>query len=72
METPECDKLSKISDVSQSIGAFLDWIQEEYGVDLPKDINSLLSEYFEIDLNKVEEEKQAILEHMRSVAEEVT
>lgn len=85
MEYPELDKLAKIKDKSQSIGAFLDWLQNEKHYRLAKwekddsiipedqlmpvsyDIQQLLAEYFDIDLNKIEEEKRAILEEQRKL-----
>lgn len=106
----ECEKLAKVSKESNSIGTFLDWIQEQ-GITLTKwqddgdngepmfidkttgerasmlSINSinnpkredwsegyfpihmpfekLLAQYFDIDMNKVEKERQQILEDIR-------
>lgn len=78
METPECDKLSAITERSQVIGEFLDWLQHERSVELcerdclsdklmmcSSSIEQLLAEYFEIDLEKVEQEKRAILDELR-------
>ncbi len=66
MKTSECDKLHKIKDKAQSIGEFLDWLVEYHQVSLPDSIVELLAEYFDIDLEKVEEEKRAILEELRN------
>lgn len=133
VETPELNRMKAIKDRSQSIGGFLDWLQNEKGIVLAKyysretdedgnpiyrnfdheivddwrpphpfmsqeqqkeleerqekegiygpmvedgngevlhpyhfTIEKLLAEYFEIDLKKVEEEKRALLEELRS------
>ncbi len=65
MKTPECDKLYKVKDESQTIGEFLDWLQEEHEIFLPFSITDLLAEYFEIDLKEVERERRAILDELR-------
>lgn len=65
MKTPECDKLHKVKDESQNIGEFLDWLIEYHNVSLPDSIVDLLAEYFNIDLEKVEEEKRTILDELR-------
>lgn len=79
VETPELDRLKAIQDVSQKIGDFLEWLRDEkhYVIAqwLPTNPDSLMSvsfniegilaEYFMIDLNKVERERQAILEDFR-------
>jgi hypothetical protein len=65
MKTTECDKLHAIKDQSQVIGEFLDWLEDEHEVFLPKSVTNLLAEYFDIDLEKVEQEKLAILEDLR-------
>lgn len=77
--TPELDKLAEVRERAQAIGEFIEWlgrskyaICESYREDVggtwlptPASIEKLLSEYFEIDLNKVENEKCAILEAVR-------
>lgn len=75
---PECEKLAKVSDKSQTIGAFLEWLQGVKEIELAKwsdsdglypehtTIESLLAEYFEIDMNKVEKERQQILEDIQN------
>lgn len=81
IETPECDKLRKVTHKSQIIGEFLAWLQDEKGLvicDLEDNeylpygssINQMLADYFEINLDKVEREKQAILDGIR-IANEV-
>ena len=138
METPECEKLVKVQDKSNTIGGFLDWMQserkiclhiwhkleeDEYGQPVyrnregqivddwspPYDspmitarrheyerrqeeegieqryvpdpggdkcfpftgsIESLLAEYYKIDLKKVEKEKQGLLREIREAHKE--
>lgn len=76
-KTPELDKMKAIKDQSQVIGAFLDSIGQEgiclaeYSkrdelVPVGKSIEKILADYFEIDLDKCEAERRAILEHIRS------
>ena len=93
-ECPECEKLSAVSEESNQIGAFLDWMFEKYTVcewiderdvydeetgeewDEPagfykvhQSIEQWLAEYFEIDLKKVDKERAALLEWLRSQGE---
>lgn len=98
--TPELDKIRANSDVSQAIGSFIDWLEEEarFGPQngegrkaairaqkLNKSpvrlclfdeawdewrpvglrIEEMLARYFDIDLNKAEDERRAILEHIQ-------
>jgi hypothetical protein len=74
-----------VTDKSQSIGEFLEWLLGEKGMHLARydedhfdgeflmpvniGIQELLAEYFEIDLNKVEQERRALLENLRSTQE---
>ncbi len=73
---PECDKLAKVSEDSQKIGEFIDWLHSQE-IELAKweddelftiheSIEKLLAKYFEIDLVKVENERQALLKAMRN------
>jgi hypothetical protein len=77
---PEHEKLLQISEQSQSIGEFLEWMHGTKGwtvayvpsyyestlVPVSYNINELLAEFFGIDLKKVEAEKRAMLDEMRS------
>ena len=76
---PEHDRLSEISDISQSIGQFLDESEyilaeyhrpdgysEEHLFPVQKPITQILADYFEIDLNKIEAEKRQMIEEMRN------
>ncbi len=76
METPELDKMRAVKDKSQAIGEFIDWLRQDNcdicemddnGHYLPiyQSIEKWLAEYFEIDLNKCEEERRAILDAIR-------
>lgn len=75
MNYPEHDKLNLIKEKSQSIGEFLNWINEQ-GIHLCRmyddyslhyeSTNSLLARFFEIDLVKLEEEKMAMLAKFRA------
>lgn len=69
---PECEKMKAISEDSQKIGEFLEWLDQhsmfvaEYDRrDFPQPIRlnreQLLAKYFKIDLNKVEKERRSIL-----------
>ena len=72
---PECEKLKEVSDKSQVVGEFLDWLSCNKEVCLAKwegerlsefyySPENLLAEFFEIDLNKVEEERREILKSL--------
>lgn len=81
MKTPQHDKLATVKDFSQAIGEFLEWAEGE-GMMLcertqPEDYydslmpirasrTRVLADYFRIDLDKLEEEKLAILEEIRA------
>lgn len=75
---PEHEKLQKITLQSQACGEFLDWLQSEKGVTLCTynksyeqfyplrvSITEVLGEFFEIDLEKIEQEKRAMLDEIR-------
>jgi len=77
-EHPELDKMMAIKDKSQVLGEFLDWLDSETEyciatrcrdmdclVRAHVSIEQLLADFFGIDLNKVEEEKRAILDGLR-------
>jgi hypothetical protein len=77
-EYPEHDKLHEVKDKSQAIGEFLEWLGSEkrgvvceytddsdYPIPMTHNIQTLLAEYFDIDLDKIEEEKQQMLEKIR-------
>lgn len=75
---PECEKLHAVSEKSQELGFFLDWLTSN-GIVLAKwhddidqlypaheTIQNILARYFDIDMNKVDEERAQILEELRS------
>lgn len=76
--SPECERLAAVSEESNKIGSFLDWMQSKGLVIASYDddgylysahisINHLLAEYYEIDLDKVEQERRALLDWVREV-----
>lgn len=74
----EHKKLEIVSDYSQKVGEFIDWLEgqkiflaEYVGTGWSETLEiayrgttQLLAEFFEIDLNKIEEEKQLMLAHI--------
>lgn len=80
--TPECDKMLAVSGTSQKIGEFLEWLgqhgyeictlqevpgyRDEMFVPVHQSINQWLANYYGIDLKKIEEEKEALLEFVRN------
>lgn len=76
---PEHEKMREHLMESQAIGEFLEWMQGERKlwicesqdslstpfVPYAVNINVLLAEYYEIDLDKVENEKREMLEEAR-------
>lgn len=80
VETTECEKLKQVATESQKLGTFIDWLRDEKGFQICEDIGDrnhieyspirmrmeeLLADYFEIDLNKVETERRALLDALR-------
>lgn len=76
---PEHDKLSEVKDISQEIGMFLDLGLPAMGLVLAQldpesdrlwpthiSIEKILAEYFDIDLDRIDEEKRAMLEALRA------
>jgi hypothetical protein len=78
--TPECDKIGAIQERSQPMGEFIDWLLHgdyhictmEEGLDgavvfrpVYKNVTQWLAEMFDIDLDKVDEEKRAVLQYVR-------
>ena len=78
---PEHDKLTLCKDQSQIIGEFLDWLTYEKSIHLAKwnrynemvpdhtNTQELLAEFFEIDLNVLEQEKRTMLDELRKANE---
>ena len=81
IKTPELDKIRKVSEKSQEIGNFLDWLSSKEGyyiaeyikggfdeeklVTINLDIEQFLAKYFKINLVKAEKERQAILDNLK-------
>ena len=78
----ELEKMQKVKDKSQIIGGFLDWLMNEKAVKLAvwkhddgidrlipfhKSIEQWLAEYFNIDLIKLEQEKQKLLDDLNKI-----
>lgn len=76
MSYPEHDKLEKVANLSQGIGEFLEtshyqlceW-SEEANEFFPasRSIIQILADYFNIDLDKLEDEKNHMLETLRKL-----
>lgn len=78
---PECEKLSAVAEESNKIGNFLDWMisdtdyrvceyfetdhNDGYYPTGHSDREKLLALYFEIDLDKVEKERTALLKWLQ-------
>lgn len=79
--TPELNKLKHALPESRSLSRFLDWLEEndmrvckpsetEWGYDsISENSERLLARYFEIDLERVEDERRALLDYQRSLNE---
>lgn len=83
---PEHLKMRAVHSTSQEISEFLEWLQSEgihlaeyddkahlhsSGLWPHQEAwNSLLARYFNIDLDKIEQEKREMLDHLRAAQEE--
>ena len=77
MKNPEHQKIHAVKDQSQSIGDFMEWLEEKGIVFAHYDGGDFLAEYpfqtkekwlaefFDIDLDKIEEEKLAMIEELK-------
>lgn len=74
---PEHDKLRQVSDQTQAIGEFMDWLETKGiflgryvdGSNFPRHVHGhldLIAEWADIDQNKLEAEKRQMLASMRS------
>lgn len=70
VKIPELEKMSKVRETSQTVGAFLDWLfyngHIKRTAKFRGGMEEILAKYFDIDLNKVEEERRALLEEIRA------
>ncbi len=76
---PEYEKMKAIQKESQSIGEFLAWLEtkeimltkwdekRDFYFSILRSSESLLAEYFDIDLDKVEKEQREILDEARKL-----
>ena len=87
MDLSEHEKLKAIKPLSQAIGNFIEWLGEngmticsedrspylpdEY-VPIRRTTEELLADHFEIDLNRLEAEKEAMLEEIRAAGVSAT
>lgn len=58
--------MALISDQSQAIGEFLDWLHTNHDV-FVSGVPRLLAEYFEIDLRVIDEEQRAMVKRLREM-----
>ena len=78
MKYSEHEKLKEIQDQSQIIGEFLEWLgyEHEYFIceklgqlqewyPISQNHQKLLAQFFDIDLDKLEQEKRQMLEELR-------
>lgn len=81
VKTPQLDKMRSVKEDSQKLSTFIDWLTEQgmpicekitddrYGAEMAPitiSIERLLARYFEIDLNKVEDERRSLLDELRA------
>lgn len=74
VDTPEHDKLRRLSRQTQLIGNFIDWLgdqglimcepQGRHNVPIRKSRDEMIAEFFGVDLARFHAEKDAILESM--------
>jgi hypothetical protein len=79
---PEHEKLAEIKALSNQLGGFIEWLlscgyhvaewtkdedDEDVLVPVHKSINDWLAGYYEIDLNKINDEKEQMLEEIRAL-----
>lgn len=80
-ETPQCDRLSEVSEEMDTIRQFVDWLAEQ-GIHLGQSslqsgrmyptsvsIDVLLKQYYGIDDIALEQERRALLEKVRALSE---
>lgn len=70
-ETPECNKLKSVAGDKAVITDFIEWMEEKRaaGVDVIDEwpTRKIIAEYFEIDEEKLEDERRALLEYQRQL-----
>jgi hypothetical protein len=84
--TPELDRRRTYLDEARALTPFLEFLRDKYAFDydrrarnehlpagliqLPGDFEQILADYFEIDLERVEAEREALLEWLQPEAAE--
>lgn len=58
---PEHEKMAKIKDEANLLSDFMEWLEYTKDIELPE---STLYEYFEIDAERVNAEKEAMLDSL--------
>lgn len=68
---PEHEKLSAIQKQSQACGEFVEWLEQRNVIRFKKHgrLTALLAEFFDIDEDRLEEEKRAMLAACRELHE---
>jgi len=68
---PECEKLKRLRPASQKCGEFVEWLERKRAIRFigHQSTSRLLSEFFEIDENKLEAERRAMLDDCRKANE---
>ena len=66
-KTPELDRMHAVVRDSNMIGEFIDWLQQSEKYEDVADLNpaKVLSEYFNIDPEKIETERREVLAYQR-------
>ncbi len=68
---PECEKLAEVAPQSQIIGEFLEWLSVTKEISFVDrrirydTTESLLAEFFDIDMEKVEKERSQMIADLR-------
>lgn len=76
-QVPEHDRMKLVKDEADIIASFLEWLEEHYTIATWGEdddelypayvgIEKLLARYLDIDLDKIEAEKMAMLEELRA------
>ena len=78
--TPNCDKMLAVRKESELLTHFVDWLNEKKDYHICEwfdetleyasygGYNRLFADFFDIDYEELEREKQAVLDHVRAAA----
>lgn len=61
----ELNKWAKVHEESVTIHSWMDWLESREPKSLHESRQDLIYEYFDIDANKLEKQRQALLESIR-------